>query len=393
MADQAKNILIGIFVIAACAIIIFVMLFLHPSVGDEGQLLHVRFADIDKVTIGTRVTYAGKPVGEVIDIRSIDESPEKLREGVGGIVYVYELVLRVDSHVKVYNTDQIFLRTSGLLGERSIEISPVAIKPNQKTLVLVSDQVLYANEAGSVEETLRDLRSVGEKVGATMDAVKVAVDQFNQLKIVNKLDKTVQHLQNITNALDNPKMWRESLANLHAFTEKLDPLWERVDQAVVKLDHTLNNIQIVTEETRSGRGSLGRIFMKDELYLQLTALLSKGQTLFDDINHYGLLYQNDKRWQRLRARRANLLYKLSSPQEFRNYFNDELDQIMTSLSRISMVIEEKECSCCPEDFMEGDEFRIVFADLLRRVKEMEDSLKAYNEQLVDRDRGCELITY
>lgn len=392
MADQAKNILIGIFVIAACAIIIFVMLFLHPSVGDEGQIINVRFADIDKVTIGTRVTYAGKPVGEVIDIRPINESPEKMREGVDGIVYVYELILRMDSHVKVYNTDQIFLRTSGLLGERSIEVSPEPIKPDQK-LILVNGQVLYANGTSTIEDTLKQLKTVAEKFGSTVDAVKSAVDQFNQLKIVTKVDKTVQHLLNITNALDNPKMWSESLANLHTLTEKFNPTWERVDQSIAKLDQTLNNIQVVTDETRNGRGSLGRIFMKDDLYLQLTSMLSKGQTLFDDINHYGLLYQNDKRWQRLRARRANLLYKLSSPQEFRNYFNDELDQIMTSLSRISMVIDEKEVSCCPEDFMEGAEFRGVFAELLRRVKDMEESLKVYNEQLVDRDLGCELITY
>jgi phospholipid/cholesterol/gamma-HCH transport system substrate-binding protein len=63
MPDQAKNILIGIFVIVACAIIVFVLMFLHPSVGDESRLLRVRFANIDKITLGTRVNFAGKPVG------------------------------------------------------------------------------------------------------------------------------------------------------------------------------------------------------------------------------------------------------------------------------------------------------------------------------------------
>ena len=47
MIDQTKNMMIGLFVIAACAIITFIILFLHPSVGDEGRVLRVRFANVD----------------------------------------------------------------------------------------------------------------------------------------------------------------------------------------------------------------------------------------------------------------------------------------------------------------------------------------------------------
>jgi phospholipid/cholesterol/gamma-HCH transport system substrate-binding protein len=96
MADQFKNMMIGIFVLAAFAIIIFIMLFLHPNVGNEGKTLRVRFADIDKISAGTRVSFAGKPVGEVIRIDEVDKSE---RVDHDGIVYVYELVLAIDSGV------------------------------------------------------------------------------------------------------------------------------------------------------------------------------------------------------------------------------------------------------------------------------------------------------
>ena len=55
MADQFKNLMIGIFVTAAAAIIVFILMFLHPRIGDEGKILHVHFSDIDKITIGTRI--------------------------------------------------------------------------------------------------------------------------------------------------------------------------------------------------------------------------------------------------------------------------------------------------------------------------------------------------
>ncbi len=115
MADQAKNILIGLFVVAACAVGVFILLFLHPSVGNEGRTLRIRFANIDKVNVGTRVTFAGLPIGEVVEIHEII-NPEDPREDHDGYVFPYELVLKVDTSVNVYNTDTIALRTSGLLG-------------------------------------------------------------------------------------------------------------------------------------------------------------------------------------------------------------------------------------------------------------------------------------
>ncbi len=63
MGEQQKNMLIGIFVLAACATIISIVLFLRPTVGDGKKTLYVRFSNINKITVGTRVTYAGKPVG------------------------------------------------------------------------------------------------------------------------------------------------------------------------------------------------------------------------------------------------------------------------------------------------------------------------------------------
>lgn len=391
MADQAKNILIGIFVIAAMTLVIFVLLFLHPSVGDEGQVLRVRFADIDKVTLGTRVTYGGKPVGEVIEIKEVNDPTVQDRLGDHGFIYLYELYLQVDSSVKVYNTDQIALRTSGLLGEKSVEISP-EIRMKDQSFYLVNDQILYANESGSVEETLKDLKKVTDKLEGTLTSVKDTFDNINQLKLLEKINKTAQNLSEITTSINNSRRWSEMLNNFHAISQKVNESWVKVDEvvartntALAKFDTSLLNIQAITTQAKSGNGTFGRLFMRDDLYLQLNALLNKGSTVFDDIGTYGLLFQNNKQWQRLKARRANLITKLSTPQEFSNYFSDEVNQINTSLARINMVLGETECCDCYEDFLEDEEFRKVFADLIRRVKAMEESLQLYNQQVVDRD--------
>lgn len=393
MNNTGKNILIGLFVLAAVAIFIYVLLFLHPSVGDKAQVLTVRFANIDKVNKGTRVTYGGKPVGEVLEIRQLPD--EERKPGKDGYVYIYELKLGVDSKVHIYNTDQISAHTSGLLGEKNVEIGPVAAKPGEK-VYLVNDKVLFAYESGSVEETLKVFKDLSDKIEATLDSFKFAIDELNRQKIWEKVSHTVQNVSDITDELNKPQRWKDILNNIHQGSEdivkaidnlsnKADATLDDIREAVKPMQRAFEHTEYVTETVAAGRGTLGNILINDDIYLRTASLMGKAETILDDINHYGVLFQNDKRWQRMRARRVNLLNRLCSPQEFRNFFNDELDEINTSLSRLSMVLQETECSDCYQSYMDNCEFRKVFAELLRRVTMMEESLKLYNTQVVERD--------
>lgn len=367
MADQAKNILIGLFVIAACAVVAFMLLFLHPTVGDERKVFRVRFANIDKVSIGTRVLFAGKPVGEVVSIHEIPDAINERKE-INGYVYVYEVKLRVDSSVNIFNSDDISLKTAGLLGERSVAITPQAPKPNEP-LVLVNDQVVYANETGTVEEAIKDFQKLSTKIERVVDDFIVTLDDVKKEKIVYKLGELLANLDEISAAINKPKLLTETVTNIHAFSDRLV--------------HTGNSIDEIVTKVSKGEGTLGKILVENQLYFQTTAVLSKAETLFNDINHYGVLFHLDKGWQRLRARRMNLLNKLSTPQEFRNYFNDELDQLTTSLERVEMMLDQTTGSPCGLEVYGSREFAKVYAELLRRIATIEESLKMYTEQVRD----------
>jgi phospholipid/cholesterol/gamma-HCH transport system substrate-binding protein len=381
MADQAKNILIGLFVVAAGAVIIFILLFLHPTAGDEAKILRVRFANIDKISVGTRATFAGKPIGEVVSIHEIPEAIDH-RIDRHGHVYVYEVILRVDSTVNVYDSDEITAKTSGLFGEKSVAIIPIAPKPG-KPLKLMNDQIIYADESGSVEEALKELRTVGQKLDIVLDGLVDALEDVRKQKIVEKIGDITGNVRDITHALNVPEKWSGILDNAHTLTNRALQSWNTVDVA-------LNNTKQLTEDGKTlianinqGEGSLGKILVRDDLYLQVKAIMSKMNTVADDVNHYGILFHLDKGWQRLRARRMNLLFTLSTPQEFRNYFNDEVDMISTSLSRVSMILDQTACYCPPYELIQDNEFGKVFSELLRRVAELEESLLMYNQQMID----------
>lgn len=431
MAASIKNILIGVFVITAIAIIVFMLLFLHPRVGDNAKTLHVRFTDIDKVNIGTRVTFAGHPVGEVVSIREIPTARTE-RLSVNGDVYVYELELKVDSGVDVFNTDEIMLRTSGLLGERNIEINPRPLTTGEK-LKKVENEVLYAAQPASVEDTMKQIGDLSKKFGQVLDDFHNVMGDIQQEAIVKKFGRSAQNILDITDALNQPEKLRQTIDNALTFSERInhslttldDSLqniysltdrahrswiifdqtlnnfhdlsqranrsWTTVDQTLEGFHKTADNAVVFTEKandiinyTKQGKGTLGQLFVGDDLYLRLKSILHKGEVVMNDVNTYGLTFHLNKRWQRLQGQRLRLLEKLSSPNAFAKYFNEEMDQISSSLCRVSMVLNESECY--PQSLIYNPEFTQRFAELLRRIENMEETLKMYNEQVIDQDQ-------
>lgn len=369
MADQAKNILIGLFVLAAAGIAIFILMFLHPSVGDESRKLRVRFSNIDKVSLGTRVNFAGKPVGEVVEIKDVEDG-RKGKHDSSGRLYVYELELLVDSSIHVYNTDEVAVKTSGLLGERNIEITPIAPKKGQP-LRIIDEDVIYAAETGSVEDAIKELKDVGHKFEVMLDTITDILYDVKDQKVITKLANTLGNVESITAALNKPDQWSELL--------------DTISEVAKNAQSFTSDGRTLTARITAGEGSLGRLLVKDDFYMQTSALLAKADTTMNDINHYGLLFHMDKNWQRLRARRLNLMQQLACPQEFRNFFNDEMDLITTSLERVYMILDETSGLPCFCEILQNPEFTKVFSELMRRVNTLEEELKMYNIQLMECD--------
>ena len=388
MGEQTKNMLIGVFVLVACALVFWLVMFLKPHVGNNKETLYVRFSDINKINVGTRVMFAGKPVGEVAAIEEIHDARDQPTDELGR-VYFYQLTLKVDSSVKVYNTDEISVQTSGLLGEKSIAIVPKA-PPKGVVPKLITNQPVYAesvdpiekvfneiNEvAGSVEETFKEatkwLKAHGEELastvrsfGSAMDEIQVAVGDINQNDLVPEL-KTGIH--NFAIAMGQVQ---DALNELHQ------------KDAFNNLGDVLSNMDVVTADLASGKGTLGKLVKDDDLYLNTVAVMGKVNTLMNDINHYGILFNLNKGWQRTRLQRANLLNALKTPQEFKDYFETEVDQISTSMARLSMLIDKADQTPERRAILQSELFKKDFAELLRQANELTDTLKLYNQQLIE----------
>lgn len=380
MGVAAKNILIGIFVIIAIAIIVFILLFLHPTVGDNAKTLRVRFTNIEKITIGTRVTYAGKPVGEVISIRELPDARTE-RVARNGDVYVYELVLKVDSGVSVYNTDTISTYTSGLLGERGIEINPEPLQKDEK-LVLIENEILYANPARSLEETLQQFERVALKVGKVLDNIDETINDIRKEEIVAETGKTVRHAREIAETLNKPDKWNAFMDNMLAFSKHINESMTTVDDTLGNLKTASTSAKDIMNYISEGRGSLGKVIVDEELYMRMKATFGKADNVFDDIKNYGILFQNNKRWQRMNAQRRNLLGQLSNPETFNAYFSNQIQQASNSLSEVNKVMQQQ--SQFPKSSsINNPNFTKNYGQLLKQVDNLNDDCKMYNQQVID----------
>ena len=402
MTDQLKNILIGLFVVAAITIVVAMILFLKPTVGDGKKTVFARFANIAGISVGTRVTFAGKPVGEVITIEEVYNARE-VPTDESGRVYFYQLSLKVDSSVDLYSTDEVAIRTTGLMGEKSIAILPKA-PPKGKVPKLITNEIIYANSVDPLENTFNQMTKVATRV-------QTAVDNFDQwfeenrdilTQAVGSFDGAMQSVDKVLTQTDQEQLIpfiRESVdllgQNLRLIRSSLDndQLLHKAANLVGNLNksseafnqdgvQTMKNLNLITHDISTGNGTLGRFINSDDLYLRLSSLFGKAETMMNDVNHYGVLFQYDKKWQRSRTKRANLLKSLDSPKEFHDYFEGEIDTITTSLGRLTELLDKAQETEERTKVVQSEAFKRDFATLLRRVQGLTDSIKVYNEELV-----------
>lgn len=443
MLEKTKTLFIGLFVIAACSSVVWLLLFMHPSVGDMSQKLHVYFANVDRVSVGTRVTFAGRPVGEVLSISPLVHA-RQMQPDADGHVYFYDVTLGLDKGVDVFSTDQVVLQTSGLMGERNIAILPAPIPKGTNPINAIEQHLPLRGHSGDpMQETFVQLNNVADKVNKMMDTINDLIDKNrddlsrtidNLEKMVSHLDTaivrandldlvgTIQaaacnfgnamqrtdtllktweqenfadtvakiacHVNHIAEAFDQPDQLHEIVQDISLLakrlttaTESLGPALDSFSKAAATAENMACKGSQILDHIVAGKGTVGHLLYDDALYMQMESSVDKVSVLMDDINQYGLLFHLNKSWQRERLQRINKLNDLSSASAFQSYFDTELDRISASVERLTALLDKASSEKAKKSLRRDPEVANAFGDLLRRVDTLEDTLRAYNQKL------------
>lgn len=367
MPEASKNVAIGVLVAIALGLILWVLLFLHPSFGDGKFHVHVRFDDIEKINVGTRITYAGRPVGQVTKIDQVPEE-ERTASKEPEAIYIYDLTLAIDSSIPLYDSDEITIGTAGLMGERFISIVPRRPKTHTSTPIAYNE-VVYSKKAASVDDAFAQISSLAMKAEETMEVLASLVKENR-----DEVDATLQSMKGASSQLNT------MLARVNELQ-----LVDLIASTTSSIERTMSETHALIANVANGEGSLGKLLVSDDFYLKTSGLMNKMDVMMNDVNHYGVLYHLDKGWQRDRRLRLEELARLSNPQQFRTFLSEEMYKITTGVSRLGLALDKAQKEAGNDAPMVANaEFARTFNDLLSQIQDLQGTLKNYSIDLADR---------
>ncbi len=319
MSESKKNCAIGLTVCASLGLVAWLLLFLHPSFGDSGFTFHVRFADIEKVVPNSRVTFAGRPVGHVVAITPIDRASAQSKNPhqPDGPIYCYDLTVAVDSQTTLYSSDEVTLSTSGLMGERYVAITPQRAPDAER---LKMNQVVYANEPVSMANTFSQISELAKNTDKTVTTLNQFLQQefVDTARAITQASNTFSHLMN---------------------TVQDTKLIESAKKSSDTLNEMLTATHSLLQSVSDGQGSLGQLLTSDAFYFQSLAVMKKVDTLMNDINSYGLLFHNNRSWQRVQKDRSEKLYRLQNPDVRSLFLQKELQKMAATLESLQAATQ------------------------------------------------------
>ncbi len=376
--------IVGAFTVTGIGLLVWSIFFFKPSAGDGKQRLTVKFANIENIDIGTRVTYAGKPCGEVIAINQIIESRENVLDD-SGQPYSYSVVLALDSGIRVYNTDLIEIHTSGLLGEKSIAIIPQPFLPGEKPVSVIG-HTIYARSADPLASTLKSVSKASDSIADTMTHLSEILEQ-NQKGVsssVNNLNQSLEQIRGIVlqiNQSDLVGTMQRAASGIADFTTQAGEMMKTMqgNGLLEKIGQAADRFNTVMGQLSEGKGTLGKLINDPTLYLEAVGMMERVNQLVYDLNHYGLLFHRNRQWKQKQAQRLAEVEALNSPDAFKKTFEEEMTRINQALDKVSELIEQADAG--DEEIIDGKEFKKYFYDLLLEVYRLQNLIQLYNEKL------------
>jgi ABC-type transporter Mla subunit MlaD len=239
--------------------------------------LTVRFADASGLLKGSDVLLAGAKIGRVSD------GPHLVREGQGVAV-----PLRIYDYVKIPAGSKFSVGSSGLLGDRFVNVTMPAGKP---TAFLPRN----AEIEGTRETGIDDLTKAG---GELVTDLRTTVQNINAT--VTRLNQDALSATNMQNFKQSIDHLSDATGSLAEASKKLDGVIEKADSAVASVGKDADEMQPVIadarktvqaatqvfREAREGKGLLPALLTNQELANDLRALIA-------NLRAHGVLFYRD----------------------------------------------------------------------------------------------------
>ena len=281
MTERSNNLRVGIFVaIGLLAIALMVVYFGRFGESVRGYYrIRVEYPNASGIYKGASVLLAGAKIG------SVENNPVILPEMDG--VYV---TLRVFEEVHIPSAAQFTIGSSGLLGDRFIQI--VLGKDAKSSAPIQPGAVVQ----GKGESGIGD---VTESAAALLSDIQEAVGNIN--KVAQKLNNDVFKETSIANLNATLSNLKETSASFADASKKISGVVEKAEGAVEtgqqtfasaksaadELKKAIADARSLIQQAKQGRGALGVLLSDREMAENLKALVA-------NLRRNGVLWYKDR---------------------------------------------------------------------------------------------------
>jgi phospholipid/cholesterol/gamma-HCH transport system substrate-binding protein len=323
----STNAKVGIFV-ALVLVLLFWITFKISSGTIFGRLkgytLTAIFDNAQGLNTKTRVYLAGIQIGYVEDIKLHDDKAL--------------VVLRIMPDIQIEENAKAVIRTKGLLGEKYIEIVP---GNEQAAVIPPGGQITFTESPPDFEELMNKLNSIASDVKSVTQSLNEVFGGSkgtrNIKEMVDNLNKTIIHMDllitstnaNLNKTFDSFNTFAQALkeqgpdilTNLAQISEELHSIIaenkqsvnetiENINRVSKELDKTLANLEVITNNLKQGKGTIGKLLTDKKTEEQVTKAISglstmvggtsRFRTIVSYRGEYQFLYHNIKSYLDLR---------------------------------------------------------------------------------------------
>lgn len=317
-----RQLRVGIFVLVAIGILIFLVLNASGDINPFSRKLHLkaRFVDANGLREGSEVRLAGVRVGKVERITLLPPSDVPNAPRVEALLTIDSTIDGQPANQRIRSDSTAQQGSPSLLGnEMLINITPgtAAGSVVPEGAILPSSSSNTVNDfATSGTDLAQRLSKLSDEISGIVQDVKEGQGTvgrlFNDEALYNNLNATIRETEDVMKAvrsghgsagrfINDPALYNNAndialelktiAADLRAgrgtagrlLTD--DELYVRINRTADRLDSAVNQINGIIGEINTGKGTLGKLIKDEQIYNETRAAIARFNTTADRIDN------------------------------------------------------------------------------------------------------------
>ena len=312
---------VGIFVLIAIGVLIFLVLNASGDINPFSRKLHLkaRFVDANGLREGSEVRLAGVRVGKVERIVLLEPSPVPGAPRVEAQMTIDSTIDNRPANERIRSDSQAQQGSPSLLGnEMLINITPGSAmgKPVEDGAILPASSSNTVNDfATSGTDLAQRLSKLSDEISGVVRSVKDGQGTVGRLfsdeALYNNLNATIRETQDVMTELrsgrgsagrfiNDPALYNnanEIVVQMKLIADDLragrgtagklltdDEFYARINRTADRLDRSVDQINLMVADINAGRGTLGKLLRDEQIYNDARAAIARFNTTAERID-------------------------------------------------------------------------------------------------------------